>query len=103
LPLPSETVVPIGVPLSDTVIVSFSGATPEMVIRLALVMPSLELAPVSGLMPRIVGAALTRISSVGSGLFGIPPPDRSGLPLAYAMIGEASVGGADPLKLRPRA
>ena len=103
LPLLLATVVPMGVPLLYIVMVSPPGATPEMLIRLASVMPSLVLVPVSGLMPRMVGGApimppfwlpcLRRPApGVQRGAVGIRD-DRRGL----------RGRGRVPLKLRPRA
>jgi hypothetical protein len=67
------------------------GANPEMVIRLTSVMPAHPL--VSGLMPRMFGGA-----PIGPPLalpcYADPPPECSGVPSRYAMIGEDSLGGA---------
>ena len=76
-------------------IVSLLAATPVMTIRLTLVMPSMVLAPVSGLMPVTVGDAPNETSSGLQPASATRPPSCNGVPLAIGDDGRG-LGGRRP-------
>src|SRR5262249_6181357 len=95
-------VCPIAWPLQEMVTVSRAGAVPLIAMFGLFVMPSWLLTPLSWVIPVMTGVPATYrlLPSTPSAW---PPPECWGLPLGMATMGEASVGGVVPLKLRPRA
>ena len=80
---------------------SLDGAEPKREMYGLFVMPSLLLTPLSGVIPAMTGLPMPYPSQDEPSAW--PSPACSGLPLGSATMGDASVGGVVPLKLRPRA
>ena len=97
----SAIVWPISVPFSKTVMTSLDGADPKSEMFGLLVMPSLLLTPLSGVIPVITGLPMPYPIDDESSAW--PSPACSGVPFGSATMGDASVGGVVPLKLRPKA